>query len=350
MEDLFLTSEEYAKFGLSQAEGEQLYRWVFERVGYVVGADGRGGSAVFVRTPEGRTALLTASHVVIRCILTGEIQVAALIDGRGQFKQPLSIRLSIKCDAALLTMRDDFPIPACLEPTDWDPDRYTEPPPGTHVIAAGMPGMWKAEPDVEKRRIDGGRTLLLWTEAKAVSTLSHLIEIRANKRIDGLPTTLRGMSGGPLFTTRRELLGVLNAETLDEAVEGSLFSTGRNAWRDLFHPWVPDDVPSDLRGVTACCDIAIGDRDKGTDIPLQLVAELFGSPSNPNHRHGGVGRIISIEFYKDHPTRQCLVNVEWIFHFDLDHQEAERKRAFEEEIRPLLSALSIVPDRPMFVK
>jgi hypothetical protein len=341
-EDQLLTPDEYAAVGLTQDEGDALYRWIFQRVGYVVGAKGRGGSGVFVKTPEGRVALLTARHVAIDCILTGEIQVAANIEGRGRFQKPRSIRLSTKCDAALLTMPDDAIVPFALDVADWNPDRHEDPSPGTPVIAAGMPGLWKAEPDLEKRQIERGRTLLLWTEARHTS-FGRLIEIKADKRIGGLPRTLRGMSGGPLFNIQRELLGVTHAETISDVVEGSLFSVARDAWRDLFHPWIPDDVPGDLMGMTVGSDPIVGVGD--VQIPLRIVAELFWSPSDPNHRYGGVGRINSIEFFKDDPSRQCLANVEWIFYFELDHTDRDRTRAFEDEIRPLLNALSIVEDR-----
>jgi hypothetical protein len=153
------------------SEGTRLCRWIFERVGYVVGGDGRGGSGVFVKTSEGRIALLTARHVVTRCILTGELQVAACVDGKGRFKTPLSVHLSTKCDAALLTMPEGFAPPMYLEPDEWAPMHHSDPPSGTYVIAAGMPGQWKADPDLQQKHIARGKTLLLWTEAKDISEL-----------------------------------------------------------------------------------------------------------------------------------------------------------------------------------
>lgn len=345
VQDLLLTPEEYRVFGLTSKEGEELYRWVFERVGYVIGADGRGGSGVFVKTPEGRIALLTARHVVFPCILSGEVQVAASIDGKARFKMPRSVRVSATCDAALVTMPDDFQAPAYLEPDAWDPFHHSDPTPGDHVIAAGMPGLWKAEPDLERRRIDGARTLVLWTVARDGLHQGGLIECKADKRIGGLPSTLRGMSGGPLFTISRRLLGVIRLETISASVDGSLFSTPRCAWVDLFHPWRPDhDVPADLMGVSVGHDL-IRDRAGGFEMPLQIQAELYWSPSEPNLKYGGFGRVNAIVFRAGDPARQFPVNVEWIFYFESDHQEHDRMRALREEAPLLLRALSIIADR-----
>jgi len=330
-------------FGLTTDEHERLCRWVFERVGYVVGGDGRGGSGVFVKTSEGRIALLTARHVAAHCILTGELQVAACIDGQGQFETPLSVHLSTKCDAALMTMPEGFAPPAHLELDAWDPTHHSAPPSGAHAIAAGMPRTWKTEPDLEQRRIARGRTLLLWTEVKDTSELHDgRIECKADKRIGDLPSTLRGMSGGPLFTTGHRLLGVIQSETISEK-EGLLYSTPRAAWIDLFRHWHPEgDGPPDLRDTKIGHDWMIIEPATGCPIPLQIFAELSWSPSEPNHKYGGYGRIYAIEFHKGDPRRQCLVNLEWIFYFESDHEAQDRIRTLEEEVSLLLSKLSFV--------
>lgn len=109
------------------------------------------------------------------------------------------------------------------------------------------------------------------------------------------------------------------------------------------YAWEPDRaVPPDLKGVAVGCDPIIGNTAHGTAIQLEVLAELFWSPSDPNHRYGGCARINSIRFFKGDPARDCIVNVEWIFYFGRDHQERDRMQALEDEVRPLLAALGLV--------
>src|SRR5688572_33325528 len=102
MEDRFLTEEAYRGFGLSKRDGDELSRWIIARVGYVSGADGRGGSGVFVKTVRDEFALLTARHVVVGCLETGLVSIGVNTDGQVALCPAERVVVSTVSDAALL--------------------------------------------------------------------------------------------------------------------------------------------------------------------------------------------------------------------------------------------------------
>jgi hypothetical protein len=82
---------------------QDLPEWIVRRLASIMGADGRGGSGTFVELPNGDLAILTAKHVIIGCLLTGEI-TAGRITSPARTIEPRTIRIDSKHDVACVTV------------------------------------------------------------------------------------------------------------------------------------------------------------------------------------------------------------------------------------------------------
>jgi hypothetical protein len=330
-------------FGVTEQQEREISGWTLERVGYVLGADGRGGSGVFVEMPNGSTALLTARHVLVRAILSGDIAVAGYIAGVARSVQPVALRISARADGALLFVPGDLQV-ARLSCAEWDPNSQPQIAKGRPVIAAGVPRCWKDEPDLEKRRINSMKTLLFWTAVVAPpeAGVCDFIQCDIDEKIPGLPSTFRGMSGGPVFSLNQELVGINKGECRGDA-DGILFSLPREAWRDLYYPLDPTaDMPSDYRRQEMGAVFFARDESQPDDaapVRVQFEGDVYWSESDPTHQYGEFGRVLCARFGADPETRRYAINMESVFFLPIDHSEEDRGEALRAEGEAILTSM-----------
>lgn len=336
-----LSPEECAAFGVTPDEARETSSWLLDRVGYVLGANGRGGSGIFVETSDGGTALLTARHVIVPAVLSGEVTVARYVreSSVARSVEPVAIRMASRVDAALLRIRDAENFPR-LAHSEWDPSGSPPLSKGMGVIAAGAPGKWKSEPDAASRVIESMKTLFFWT---AVIDPNHdgPIQCDVDDGIKSLPSTFAGMSGGPVIDTHRRLVGINKGEDRD-CKDGYLYVTPRRSWDDLYSPFMPADLPTDYVRQEALLVKHARPKDAAPDeaaIDVAFRCEFFWSPTSPGHQYGEFGRIVAVVLGNEPTSRRYVINTESIFYLPSDHDNETRRRALEEEAFFLLESM-----------
>jgi hypothetical protein len=323
--------------GISPARGRELQTWVLERVGYAFDKNAYGGSGVFVQTHDGGLALLTAAHVVIAAILSGELSIGAYHAGKAHFRPATCITLSSRSDAALVTA-DGLDVPVYLGVDDWNPSSGPGIDVGMKLVAGGLPGLWKGQRDPARRVVERSRVMLLWTEVSKVRQFE--VEMVASR---GLPSTLGGMSGGPLFLFDGQLVGIHMAESRGTRTR-SLISTRREAWSDLHSPLDDLQWPSDLQGPPfRWKQPATYGPDR---IPVVVGFEgWFGtSRSQPSGPRGSFGRIEKWRILNSEQTSAFPINMYSNFQFSPDDDDAKRIAALRWHVRDLLREMGFSPD------
>jgi hypothetical protein len=335
-----MTPEDYEKFGLSPEEGDALSRWILPHVGYVLGSNGRGGSGVFVQTLAGRTALLTARHVLVPAILSGEITIGHYLSGKARSIEPTALRMARHSDAALVFVPEGVAPDVRLPPEAWDPRRPPGMSKGDGVILSGAPGEWKAEPDLERRIIESMQTLLFWTAITDPND-GGLVVCDVDESIGALPKSFKGMSGGPVFNLNRDLIGMNKGERRTKP-DGIVAVTSRATWEDLFYSFeLPAGGPEMFRQRVVCLPLDAKDADARRDqsvVRVTFIAELFESPDRPSDRYGAFGRVVCLIFGTQPRTSRYRVNVESIF-FPASATADDWKTAFREEAGYMLRAM-----------
>src|SRR3990172_2815780 len=302
--------------------------------GLIVGRNGRGGSGTCVQLSDGVVALLTAKHVVIECIRnTGEVAIAAPFSGVG-FQQPRSIRMdsSQQGDAAILVFnRVDKQIPA-IPFASWTAN-HTDITVGMPVFACGFPGAL--------RKLDASKLspTFAYLGDKISSIQGNAVVCGINEAIEGMPSQFRGMSGGGLFSAEGDFLGVVIEESRRlTSSRGELRSLLPIAFEEIYKPFsMPTDAPK--RGYYAeKRSVALNlfkPDNSGIQATVGVLAELYWSKTNPNHKYGRIGRLIALEFIIPGIDTHYPINIESLFSWSADTEEA-RMSALHDEFKFLL--------------
>jgi hypothetical protein len=281
--------------------------------------------------------------VIVPAILGGELTVHYK-EGVARSIEPTAIRVAAKTDAALVKV--ELPPEASrMAREEWALDSAPTLRVGQRVIAAGAPGEWKSDPDVVRRVVLSARTLLFWTAITNIDA-AGFIECDVDERLQTLPSTFRGMSGGPVFTVHRELIGINKGETRAVApgVDGHLYATRRAAWTDLHTPFtLPDDAPTDYTRQRACLEMPVRHKSSGMTTRAEFLAEFYWSPSNPSHRYGEFGRIVGARLGTTDTQRRYRINVESVFFLPVEHDDESRYQALRTEAVFVMESLGCVP-------
>lgn len=199
-------------YGKTPEEVQTLAKLAFSYKGLVLGRSGRGGSGVMVSMRGFRGSVLTARHVVLDCLLSGEL-TAARSNMPGTFtKKPDQIICLGPHDSAVLSLKQNDPSEPSLEQAAWmstTPALQENDP----VLVFGTPGTWK-DVNLQNQRCDS-RVLPYWTHVvgEVQEGRPFVCEVDDNP---GLPETLAGMSGGALHGADGRFLGI-NIEELEGA-------------------------------------------------------------------------------------------------------------------------------------
>lgn len=302
--------------------------------GLVVGRDGKGGSGTCVQLSDGTVALLTAKHVVIECIRnTGEIAIAAPFSGVG-FQQPRSIRMdsSQQGDAAILVFNGLVTEIPTIPFASWTIN-HTEIAIGLRVFACGFPGA------LRKLLATQLTPTFAYLKDKISSIQGNAVVCGINETMKDTPSQFRGMSGGGLFSAEGDFLGVVIEESRClTPSRGELLSLLPGAFEELYKPFsIPPDAPkggyyTEKRSVAL--DLFKPDN-SGIQATVGVLAELYWSKTDPNHKYGRIGRLITLEFIIPGIDTHYPINIESLFSW-ADDTEVDRMDAIQEEFKFLL--------------
>ncbi|MBI4242809.1 MAG: trypsin-like peptidase domain-containing protein [Planctomycetes bacterium] len=302
--------------------------------GIVVGRNGKGGSGTCVKLEDGGIALLTSKHVVIECIRnTGRIGIAIPLK-RVNLQTPRLIRMdsSQQGDAALVEFTNlPKDIPA-VPFADWT-NNNSRLAVGLPVVACGFPGAL--------RKMERTKMIpqFAWLEDRISSIQGDIVISGIAEEIEDIPTNFRGMSGGGLFTFDGSFIGVLTGEQRNlKPSRGKLYSILPSGYEELYKPFsMPSDAPQDgyyAERRSVVLELLKPDNSAPTTT-VGVLAELFWSKIEPNHKFGRIGRIINLEFIIPDTDTHFPINVESLFTWTEDTEEG-RLKALEEEFKFLL--------------
>lgn len=329
-----MTPEELQSFGVTEEDVRVLGDWLRQRMGTILGADGRGGTGTFIELQDGRVALLTARHVVVRCILTGEMTSARLTEPGALSLEPNAIRIDYRKDAAFLVFKSDELRGEFVPYAEWSQD-LPELAAGMPVIVSGVVGEWR-EPDLATKTIPVTKWLHFWTGITETRDDRGYFVCDVDEADTALPKSFGGMSGGPCISTSHRLLGVNTGEIRRKARSstGEFFVTRLSDLKNLFDPYIPPaDAPTDYTRLEACLAFTAASRkDKRVRVPVVVQVEYFWSRSNPIRPHGRVGRIIAVRFGERRGAGRYVINTESIFHWYNGDSDEDRLRALYEEL------------------
>lgn len=303
-------------------------KWIKERLASVLGTDGRGGSGIFVYLEDGRMAVLTARHVVVSCVLTGELTIQ-ISEPPCRTVEPTAIRIDGRNDVALLLIDSGIFSSEALSFEEWTCPRtkvYT----GMSVITSGDVGEWK-QLDTETRAISLVTVLHLCAKVTNLSGSFDLITCDVDASIVDLPKSFGGMSGGPLFSLDRHFLGI-NAEEWSGSQGRAILVTPIAKLTNLYTPFRPmENALHDYMYQPAKYQFwAVGVEKENWQrrVQMSVCAEYWWSKSSPDVPDGRIGRIISVQFGTNH----YVMSTEVVFSWYDDNTDEDRRKALEEEL------------------
>lgn len=323
-----------AEFGLKKLTARRTQRWIQDRMGLVFGAAGRGGSGIFLELGDRQVALLTARHVVVGALCTGEITIGVCAREREPSFVPLAIKLHPELDAALLYVKERASISKFLMHHEWAANQPTVSK-GMAIVNSGAPGLLKSNPDVAARTISTVKILHYFTtvtDHAEQTARGDFIACDIDETDPDVPSTIRGMSGGPAFTLKRRLIGTNTAERRHtDPTSGRIYVQRLDALQDLFvdRTLYPGRL-LDYVGQREMFAFRLIDRTLTGARPFGVIVYCwyFRSDSRPDDREGRIGIIYRIGMTGEGGERVFPINVLARFQYGEDdlHQRADQLR------------------------
>lgn len=325
-----LTPSDRAALGITEEFEASLTAWMFERIGLVVSSSGHGASGVFVTLDDGRAALLTARHVILSAVLTGEISIMRASVGGGRSFEPIAIRMHPRSDAALLYLPPDAPAGASLSFEEWNPAKATPVSSGMAVVSCGAPGEWRPPPDQQTRKLGRVMHLFYWTHVNTATQtgVNAFVYCDVDESSVGIPLSFKGMSGGPVFGLDKVLLGVNHGERrkINGGASGIISVSHLSGASALVNPYRPSPhAPTDYDMYESLLPFDVFHRDdkKRRPIRVHVVTEVWRSKHDPDHSEGRLCRIMAIQFPRNKKTARYVINIESVFTYCGDGQGSE---------------------------
>ena len=302
--------------------------------GLAVGRNGKGGSGTCVKLDDGSVALLTAKHVIIECLRnTGEIAIAAPYSGIN-FQRPKAIRMdsSQQGDAAILVF-NDLPCGIPAVPFDEWTTQQPEIAVGMKVFACGFPSSHR------KNEYEKIKPTFVYLKDRISSIQGQTISSVINETIADIPASFRGMSGGGLFSSEGNFLGIVVEESRKlTSSQGELHSLLPCGYSELYKPFaMPAEAPTGgfyVERISVSLDLLKPDN-SGIQATVGVLADLYWSRIAPDHQFGRIGRLITLEFVFPGIDTHYPINIESLFTWSDDTDEG-RMQAIQEEFKFLL--------------
>ena len=310
-------------FGLKKVAARRIYGWIQDRMGLVLGATGRGGSGVFLELADRQVALLTAKHVVLGALCTGELTIGVCAEPKRETFEPLAIKLHPDFDAALLLVRERTSVPKFLLHSEWS----LRPTPRARmpIIASGAPGLLKSTPNVTTRTIKTVKIVHYFTTVTnpaAPTALGRFVACDIDETDPDIPRWLRGMSGGPACTLRRQLVGINTAERRrTDPATGRIYVQPIDDLGDLFvNTTLYPGRLQDYVGQREVFAFRLFDRTQRPANPFGVLVNCwyFRSAAQPDDADGRIGVIYRIGMTGENGERLFPLNVVSRFRYGQD--------------------------------
>ena len=282
-----MNSVELEKLGITESQYQETNDWLMARMGCVLGSSGRGGSGIFIELKDGNKALLTAKHVLVRVVASGEVSVSSTASESTYSIEPRAIRMHPRMDIAYMIMPKEMLIPAYIPYNNWFAERPVNPN-GEQAIFAGAVGEWKSQPNLLNRSIHTTKILQIWTDTEKCLEDPEEVCIAINRENAGLPESFAGMSGGPVIDRTKSLLGIMVRENFRPHPTQVFFIPQKYAL-DLCTPFVPaSDAPTDYEMTPCGIDFYAKDRIGEIEGPIlcRLFFEFWKSRKHPDATRG----------------------------------------------------------------
>jgi hypothetical protein len=244
-----------------------------------------------------------------------------------------------KADVGLLHVAGIDAIPSvALEA--WDPNAGWTARLGEGVVSSGAPAEWKAEPDLTTRTIRSAGLLHYWSAIiEAPAPPAGLVASDVNARDRRLPRSFAGMSGGPVFSLGRKLVGVLTSEVSQGTEVTRLNHTRLDACELLLEPF-ESKVPghAGYTRVMGWLKVDANWLEYPDDRPfaVALLFEKWRSTNLPDHVDGRLGRVLAAviqpsrlpamhtdadDLLRDFASIGTAINIEHVFPFPGDEEQ-----------------------------
>lgn len=316
--------------------------WIASRLGWVLGSDGCGGTGVFIDMEDGQLALLTARHVVIDCILTGEMTVGRLDRAGRKSSLPDAIRIDNCSDAAILLVDRNTFYGDTVPYAEWTRP-IVELSDGMLVIVSGVVGKWKVS-GTAVHHFSSTKILHLDTQIVNADRQGKVI-CHVDEKETQLPDTFEGMSGGPCVSEDRRLLGLNTAELRRRygANDGEILITPLSRI-GLFKPIQIGVNPTIQRQVTMAF-WAISDN--GPRVCVSVAAQLIFSQGEPDAPPERLGSIAAMRIVTPKSASLYSMNCRYTFPWTGRSAGGDLYQQFEEGLGYFLLDIGFKLDSPV---
>jgi hypothetical protein len=327
---------------------QEFQSWLVPRLGAIVLPDQLMGSGVKVRLPQqpGRApnqiGLLTAIHVILPAILSGQ-RLGILVPGpRPVVVEPEAIRFAPGSDSALITFPRSTGLEPCLELADWDPRGTFPVAIGDQVIPTGFPGR-----EAVLANPAAG------TPASVTIQILNMNVVHIERRLTYASTpedplfteTFAGMSGGPVWDHQGHLVGINTVEARHVGGIANLGFTQRSEWDGLFYPFLhPAGIPADLEGAVQVCPFRLGLPHPRTHRLLsrfdcRFTGHVYRSRSSAHLNWGTYGLIERMEIHNN----GYRINLEYGYPVPADADLGTMEAGFREAVGHVVENMWLVP-------
>jgi hypothetical protein len=210
------------------------------------------------------------------------------------------------------------------------------------VYAFGFPSAFKV---IKGRCIVDSKLVFLGPTVSSVE--SNSLTCWINEKIEKMPARLNGMSGGGLFSLDGEFLGILTAERRGVSPsQGEFDVLLPSAYEELYKPFeTPPDAPKGGffgEKISMVFQLIESRKNNKLIATVGVMAETLWSITNPEHTHGRIGRLLTLEIVRPGIPTHYPINIESVFFGWDDDSFSTRRKAVQEEFRFLLMRMGWV--------